>query len=497
MPSRRHRPPRRRSRALHGARLALALACLGRATVAWADPEETRIEALIAENASAQALPLARERARRLATDVVAWERVLTIAGWNSDDAAALEALRALVTLRPDDRDRRLGLAQRLLWARATREAAPHARWLLARADERDPTALEVAAWVLQGAGDHDGARAAAARWAATGATGGRWHLADMTHWSARWREARAQYDILVGIPAERARAEERRERLRRDHPDEVRLSGTRWSDNVGITYESLALSGTAQLPRRLVLEPRVEGGRWLSENTTPAELGVVTAQARLRAELWDGVWPELTLGVEVDTAGNVAPLGAVGVRLAVDGWLFGRIWAQHDLHRVSIEAARRDIRAIGPGWSLYAEPRPWLFVAFEGAAHWLSDGNFRGRGVLAVGARNRGAFQVEPRAFAQYDVYEQARTDAQPYFTPDDPWSVGGDVTLRYVRGDTIRLEAGMGVIYQGGVVAWRPSASAQVELVRHLRLLASGGYVGSPQYNQVRVDAAVAWLF
>ena len=71
-------------------------------------------------------------------------------------------------------------------------------------------------------------------RWiaASPSSASARWALADQTHWTADWREARRQYIRVRATPAYATRARERLELLRHDHPNEIRTDGVWWRDN-------------------------------------------------------------------------------------------------------------------------------------------------------------------------------------------------------------------------------------------------------------------------
>lgn len=481
-----------------------ALIILGAAPPrAAADALQERIAALIAAERSREALPLALTLARAR-EDAAAWEQVLTLATWNADGEASLEALRALVKLAPEDRRRRRELTQRLLWARKTSEALPHARLLLAEPSERDPTTLEVATWVLVAEGDRDGARKAAERWAAAAPREPRaqWVIADLTHWSVRWRRARAAYDALTritpeGAAAAAARVDERIEMLRHAHPTEARLEGVHWFDTVGVRYEALATDATAQLPIRATLFARAEVGRWTEARPGEGEraLAVYRATARLRVEAADAWSPELLVGAEADGEGHLAPVAELGSRWTVAGVAYLRAAVQYDRYRVSLRSAEQDIRSLGPLASVYLEPTRWLFATAEGSVWWLSDSNLEARGVAAVGAHNPDPLQVEPRAFAQLDTYREPRKQASPYFTPKAPLTWGGDVTVRLTRSSAFSAEAAVGASVQGGVPALRASAAVRVELFRHLRLGGSAAHVGAAEYQQTRFDGFIGY--
>ncbi len=477
-------------------RLAPALAALACAGPAYADELQDRIAALVAADRAREALPLALARARATGADIEAWEQVATLAGWTSSSAEALEASAALVALRPEDRARRLELARLLLWARRAAEALPHARWLVASPAERDPQVLEVAVRVFADGGAPAEAVRAAERWVEVsgGATDARWALADLTHWSWRWRTARAQYAALRASPTERARTEARAELLRHDHPTLAALDGVGWQDNQGVVYVSAAGDATVQLPAPAVLVARAEAGRWAQRERS---VEFANVQAGVRLERWDAVRPEATAGVEHDTEGHVALFGNVGVRFSLAGRVFGRLWLQSDRYRAATEAIRQDVRATGPAWTVYAEPRPWMTVSSEASLWWLSDGNLRGRALLAAGVHNLGRWQAEPRAWATYEGFRALRAGALPYFTPTDPWTWGCDLTLRYTSGAPVRVEVSAGFAVQGGTVLFRPSATVRLELARHLRIQLTAAHVGSPQYQQTRVDGGLAWLF
>ncbi len=481
----------------------------------WGDQDQDRIAALLAQGDVAGALPLALARARRLVDDKGAWEQVFKVAGWASQEpasaSAAIEALQHLVALSPEDRTLRLNLAQRLLWAKRTNDALPHVEWLLARPGERDPVALEVATWVLLDQKRSEEAQAALRRWIEVVPEDPRprWILADLTHWSVHWREARDQYRAIARLERPSEKLEERQEALRHDHPTDWRGELVAWADNFDNAFTGTAVAATSPLPSRLVLSLRAELGVW-RQRLAPAppsagapseaprdQLTTYGAQARLRIEAWNSVWPELWVGAEADAAGHRTPIVGAGAQLSIGGWLFGRVFLQHDRHRVSLEAVRENLTATGPGCILYAEAARWLFFSSELALTWINDGNQRTRGVLIAGVHNTGALQLEPRIFAQYDRYRDAYPDAMPYFTPTEPWTYGSDLVVRYSLPRAIVAEAQIGVIKQGSLVAARPGALLKAELARHVLLSISVGYVGSPEYHQTRLDAALGWLF
>ena len=475
---------------------------------ARADEETVRIDGLIAENRSRQALPIALERARRLRFDVAAWQRVRQIAAWNALTDSEIEALEALVLVRPEQRDLRFSLAQRLLWKKRTEDALPHVRWLLSHADESDPVALEVCVWVLAAEKETTEARRAAERWlvaandAATRSRA-RWAIADLTHWSVRWREARAAYRVLErtpGVEAAARMATERLELLRHERPDETRLEGNQTSDNFGNAYRAVAATSDLQLPWRLVAQPRTEVGRW--SRTGYASLTSVAQQLRLRAEPWEALRPELLGGVEADSARHVVPYGSAGARLAIAGRFFGRVAIEYDRLRVGLEPIRRDVRAVGPVYSLYAEPLPWLVLASEGQLTTISDDNLRTRLMGLIGSHNTGRWQLEPRFVLAYDRYRDYRPGALPYFTPSDPWSFGWELIARGVPladapRAVVKFEAGIAFVLSAGAVAVRPSATLRAELGRHMQLMAGTIVAGTSRYFQTRFDASVGWLF
>ncbi len=477
---------------------------------AQADDDLARIDALLAVNRVAEALPVAVARAVRLETDAPAWQKVLTIAGWSSNADAALLALEHLVALQPSNRDWRLALAQRLLWAKKTAAALPHAEWLLNTGNERSGPALEVIAWILLDQGRSNQARNALGRWieASPADPHPRWILADATHWSVRWTEARAQYDVLVGMPAEATKAQERLALLRHDHPNEVHVEGLGWRDNFKVSYTAGAIGSTTQLGSRFVLLLRTEMGAWSQTVLKPApggltiknvseDLRVGGATARLRYELWDAVAPEAFVGFEGDSANNLTPTGGLGARLSIAGSLFGRVQVDHDRHRVSLNAARQDITRTGPSFLLHWEATRWVFASSEGMIQQVSDGNLRSRGLLILGAHNPNPIQIEPRVFAQYDRYRDGRAGAVPYFTPTEPWTYGADLVARVTSGTVFRAEGQIGFAVQGGKVAVRPGGLVSAELAQHVRASVGVAYIGSPQYNQTRVDASVGYVF
>ena len=73
----------------------------------------------------------------------------------------------------------------------------------------------------------------------------------------------------------------------------------------------------------------------------------------------------------------------------------------------------------------------------------------------------------------------------------------IGGDLTLRYAPAPKMRVEATFGVVVQAGEVAYRPSVLARFDLGRHARVSITGGYLGSPQYQQLRGDLSLSWNF
>ncbi len=487
----------------------LSLACI--AASARADELAKTVDELLAQNRPADALPLAVVDARELETSKAAWEKVLTISGWTSDTRASIEALGHLIALDPDNRGHRFALAQRLLWEKRTADAVPHARWLLAQADERSAAELEVITWVLLDQGLRNEARIALYRWitASPADPRPRWILADLTHWDVRWREALAQYEVLALIPSEAARAEARMSMLRHDHPNDLHLDGLHWHDNFGVTYEALALGSTLQPADRLVLTLRSEVGRWsqtrqvptgsAAGGSSPTAQSDKTAELTARAsyDLWKSVSPELALGGAADSEGNFTPIAGVAARLSIAGRLFGRVYVDHDRHRVSLDAARQGITTTGPGCLLYAEISRWFFASSEAMVQWVSDHNIRGRALLIAGAHNPDPLQLEPRLFVQYEAYRDARPGAIPYFTPTDSWTYGADLVGRYRLDTRFGAEAQIGLVVQGDVVALRPGGAVRAEIADHLRASFGVAYIGSPQYNQTRFDASVGYLF
>lgn len=462
---------------------------------------EGQIAELVASGRSADAIPLARRAAEAAPDAPEGWQRLRTFAGWNSDAEAALEALTHLVRLTPQDRDLRLALAQRLLWAERTEEALPHARWLLRRAEEVEPVALEVATWVLLGEELRQEAHSALNRWvaAAPDAPQPRWILADLSHWSVRWRDAGEQYERLTGDEEFGERAIERQRLLDKDHPTSVEATATFWNDNTGVEYFAFGLRGRVQLPARMVASAEFERGRWQQENgPLTGSVGLLRGLAGLRLELSDAVQPEVLGGVEADSEGNVAPVLIARAHVSLFGKLFGRVEVGWDRYRLSLASAAEDIRT-GYGRILaYAQPVPWLFIGFDGSYSRLSDGNDRLYSVLALGVHNNHAFQVEPRVFVQAERWSFLHEDSFPYFTTPDPIAVGGDVTLRYTREDWwLRAELVMGVVYQGGDWALTPKGLLAINLVDHLIGKVTAGYVGAVAYRQFRVDASLGYRF
>lgn len=469
--------------------------------VAGEEELEARIAALVAGGQSADAIPLAQRAAMTAPDRPEGWERLRTFAGWNSNAEATLEALTQLVRLTPEDRDLRLALAQNLLWAERTEEALPHARWLLQRTEETEPVALEVAAWVLLGEGLRQEARGALNRWiaAAPDAPQPRWILADLSHWSVRWREARDEYQRLTDDEEFGERAIERQRLLDKDHPTSVEATGTFWNDNTGVEYFAFGLRARLQLPARMVASAEFERGRWQQDNgALTGSIGILRGLAGLRLELSDAVQPEVLGGVETDSQDNVAPVLVGRVHVSLFGKLFGRVEVGWDRYRLSLASAAEDVRTTYGRILAYAQPVPWLFIGFDGSYSRLSDGNARLYSVLAVGVHNEHAFQVEPRVFVQTEHWSFLHEDSFPYFTTPDPVAVGGDVTLRYTREDWwLRAELAMGVVYQGGNWALTPKGLLAINLVDHLIGKVTAGYVGAVAYRQFRVDASLGYRF
>lgn len=466
-----------------------------------ADNPDERIQALISSGKSAEAIPLVRERAQSAPDARERWELLLKLAGWNSDAEAALEALRNLVRLDPENRELRLSFAQRLLWAKRTGEARPHAKWLLRDSETRDPVSLEVATWVLLGEGDREAARQAVQRWidADPGATSPRWVLADLSHWSVRWRDAEEQYDHLSEDQEYGPKTVERRRMLAKDHPTSAEVVFTYWQDTTDVEYLSVAQRSRAPLPKRIVLSAEAELGRW-SQGVGAEQARVRTGRGLvgLRFEMIDELQPQLLVGVEGDSEDNVAPVVVARGHLSLWGKLFGRIEGGWDRYRLGLVAAREDVRVTYVRALGYFEPHPWVFVGLDASASRLSDDNARYYGVAALGAHNPGAFQVEPRVFAQIEEWASFRDGANPYFTTRDPLAMGADVTLRFTEVDAwMKAEATAGFVHQGGLWAFTPRGSVAFDVADHLIGKVTAGYVGAVAYRQARVDASLGYRF
>lgn len=492
--------------ALAAAASAFATATTWTASARAAEPDRERqtIDWFIAHDRSREALPLAQDRARRLRFDLDAWREVLKLAGWNSVTDAAVEALENIVFLRHDDREARFQLAQRFLWQNRTKDALPHVEWLLENG-ETDPVALEVCLWVASAEGDTSLAYDAASRWLAVAKDEdtrirARWALADLTHWSVRWREAREQYKTLIGVETQSAKAGERLDLLRHEQPTEARLEGLYYTDNFDNAYVGLAAAAELPIPGRLVLLPRSELGRWSRFDRKDIRVGI--EQFRLRWEPWQAVRPEVTLGFEGDTAEHHDGYGSAGSRVVLGGWLFARAIAYYDRLRVGLDSIQQNVRATGALVSAYAEPKPWIFFSGEIDESRISDDNVHSRVFAAVGARTPGTWQVEPRFYVGYDAYRDQRANALPYFTPTNPWAAGWDVTGRadlrlYSLHVHVKPEASIGFIFASGSAAVRPSGGIHVDAGESLRFAVIGTIVGTPQYRQERLDASIGWLF
>lgn len=460
-------------------------------------PDE-RIAALIADGHSGQAIPLARQVARAR-DDAESWQLVLQLANWNSRAEAAIEALSALVRLEPEVEDLRVKLAQRLLWAKKTSAALPHANWLLDKRDNLDATAFEICTWVLLEQGQRDGALAAARGWLAADpeSMSARWVIADLTHWSYRWREARAQYRVLGRHDEHADKARARVSMLRHAHPNDIRSQFVWWSDNVGVTYRQEQLSATVQLPKQLALRTDVALNHWHQVIADDhSQLGVGSVKGSLLIEAGNLIQPELTLGAQMAPAGAV-PEAEVKLRISHGGWLFGHASAGYGLMGASLTAIASDIRTWRSKLSLYAQPKKWLFVSGEAGVHLTSDDNERRQGVLALGVHNTGSLQLQPRLFAQFDGFRYLRSAVESYYTPTVPLSTGGDLTVRYRRGERLHIEASLGVIKQADVVAVRPGGLIRFLLADRLKGQISFASIGSPQYSQNRVDATLGYVF
>jgi len=460
-----------------------------------------QIDRLVAHGRSAEAIPLARKLAALSSDSTEAWQKLRTLAGWNSDSEAELEALDNLVRLRPADRDLRVALAQRLLWAQNTKAALPHARWLLADPEVRDEVALEVTAWVLIGEKSTAEARAAVKRWIAAKPNEGkpRWLLADLTHWSVHWRSASDQYAFLKSDSEYKKKVADRMRMLARDHPIIFAATGTYWSDNTGVTYQAVGAKGTAQLPRRLILSAEAERGRWKQEvGSALGQIGVARALVGLRLELFDELQPEILSGIELDSEGHNAFLAMGRAHLSIAGKIFGRCELGWDRYRLSLASARSDIRTLYQRLLLYAEPLSYLFIGIDASHSWLSDSNHRWYSVLALGAHNTAALQVEPRVFAQIEKWNELRDLALPYFTTPYPFAFGGDLTLRFTQKDSrLRAEIAAGAVHQGGAWALTPRGSLAWELFDHFVGKIAVRYIGAVAYRQHRVDASIGYRF
>ncbi|MEM9071012.1 MAG: hypothetical protein AAGE52_21050 [Myxococcota bacterium] len=476
-----------------------ALAVLVVPVRASAQDLEARIDAFVSAGDPASAAPLALEAAQRDPDRLEAWERARTIAGWSSNAEIAITALQNLVRLRPEARDLRFALSQQLLWAERTNAALPHAEWLLDH-DEADPAALEVVSWIFLGEGRRGRARDALRRWIAAlpDTAGPRWILADATHWSVRWREARAQYEALTDDEEYAERAAERQRMLRRDHATRVEAGVVHWDDNTGVSFLSIGARAQIQLPERLVLTSMVERGRWQqSRGTVTGNLGTIRAGVGLRVEASDPIQPEVVVGTEFDSESNRAPFVIARAHISLFGKIFGRVEAGWDRYRLSLAAAREDIRVAYGRVVAYAEPHPWLFLGVDASLSRLSDDNARYYGVAALGAHNPHAFQIEPRVFVQLEEWAESRENAFPYFTNPDLVAFGGDLTLRYKLDHRFRAEAGIGVILQGDRMALVPKALLQLDLWEHLICKVTVGYVGAVTYRQTRVDGWLGYRF
>lgn len=457
--------------------------------------------ALVAEGKAAEALPLAVQSARD-APSPDRWKLVLVMADWVSKADEALLALEALAKLEPSNRDNRAKLAQRLLWAKRAADALPHVTWL-EHNHTLKPTELEVVTWVLLETGHRQRALQAAEQWLRLQPTSvaARWVIADLTHWTARWKTAAAQYVELKKLPAERSKAEERQRLLRDSHPDLWGAEWTQWSDNFGVSFASIQAYSIRQLPGRFQLQTRLSGTRWAEtpdsdQDEAKPTINVGRLALMLRYEWRDAWWPELILGMEADTAQNVAGIVDAGLRFSVDGWLFGKVGASYDRLSLSRSAAESDVRQLGGYWEAYAEPRPWLFASTTGEYRSLSDGNQRFRVLGAVGLHNTGALQVEPRIFVENNFFEFVPFNATPYFAPVNPLMFGGDLTLRYRHGDWLFSQIRFGQAYQGNVDALLWGALLRARLGGGFRLAGEFGRIGSAEYNQAQYRLRLEWV-
>lgn len=455
---------------------------------------------LVGQQKSEQALPILKRDAERLdqGKNPKRWHLVKIVADWHSEAELALLALRRLVTLSPQDREVRFVLSQRLLWKGETAEALAHVQWLRQNAQSLTAAELEVATWVLVGE-QHPDAVAVAVEWSAKDpkSTSARWVIADLSHWTARWRAASEQYEHLAEANADQEKVTLRKEMIRHDHPNRIELGAVVWSDNTGVNFQQAHALGTYQMSAPVRLDGKVAAGRWERDSGEYRSIDVLRATLLARFELFDEYWPELELGAEGDSEQNIAPTVSLGVRWSVSGWIFGRGWLSYDRFPVSIDSAGEDIRVAGGNYALYAEPHPWVFVSSSAELKWISDDNLRARGLLAVGAHNPDALQLEPRLFAEQNWYESPRPGASPYFVPEDPLMVGVDVTLRYQMKPELLVQVSAGLVEQNEVMASIYGALLRAELFGHLQLSASYGRIGSPEYNQDAFRGSVGWLF
>lgn len=459
---------------------------------------ESEIERLIGAGQSAQALPLVKQNALVDPDNESHWQLLLKLAGWNSNAEAAIDALKNLVRLNGSDRDLRLALAQRLLWVPNTAEALPHAKWLVARPEETEPVALEVASWILLGEKDLEAARKSVARWikAEPTSASARWVLADLSHWSVHWRDAAQQYKLLRVQDEHAQKSAVRQRMLAKDHPTETEARATYWRDTTGVEYSSLGTHSRVQMPGRLVASADAEVGQW--EGRNEKSIAVARGLASLRFEWLDAIQPELVAGMEGDSEENSAPVLLAKGHISLFGRLFGRMEAGWDRYRMGLVAAREDVRVQYLRALTYYEPHRWIFLGVDASANWLSDDNRRLYGVLALGLHNPGNFQLEPRAFAQAEYWQQARGGAIPYFTTQDPIATGADLTVRYTRPQWwMRAEATAGFVHQGGLWAFTPRGSIAVDLADHWIGKITAGYVGAVVYRQFRVDASFGYRF
>jgi hypothetical protein len=494
--------PGRRPRATLA--IAASLCVLAGSSPARADVDEDEIASLIARNRSAEALPIALDRARRRFEERP-WREVRKLAGWNSATEIELEALEHLVILLPNDAEVRFALAQRLLWGKRTADALPHVRWLVARPEERGPAVLEVCFWVASAEGERALARETAERWLSVATSDeqrirARWGIADLDHWSVRWREAREQYLALGSMETQSARAGDRLELLRHEHPTDARLELGAVLDNFANAYRYTAVASEVQLPARLVLHTRTEEGDWSRRDASDVQ--ITSNYLRVRVEAWEPVRPEAVIGLEGDTAGNRAGFGSVGARLAIAGHVFGRVAFEHDRLRVGVEAIRKDVRAYGPVYVLYGELTPNLFISSEGQFSIITDDNVRVRTVNAAGAHTTKYPQFEFRVFGGYDDFRHARINANPYYTPTDPWVGGWDVTARarlrlHKQETTISPDVTLGFVLGAGTIAVRPSGGVRADVGDNLHFALTGTVAGTPVYWQTRADATAGYLF